>query len=307
MKRSELFAAIAKRFPWLFRWIFTLSIRGYLPPIHNHWLLRDVASDLFSEVGFPMHNSPYRLFIPQNLHSIYFGYFDFLDHEPLTTKVFSSLLKPGAVVVDVGANIGHYTLLAAGAVGPTGRVHAIECSPVTLAVLEGNMRKNHLENVEIHPVAAAGVRGTLELNVTAIGLSWFNPHSQWPTVEGSGTTVKVPAVPLDEIISSPVHLVKIDAEGVDLDVLKGMKRILTDNEKISIIVEWAPPLLVEVGKDPMELPLWLKESGFNKISVLDEIHNKQRSLEEAMEMVRAGNLPRDWVCDLFAQRVPLPN
>ncbi len=251
-----------------------------------------------------MRNGPFRLFIPRELRSIYIGYFDFLDHEPLTTKVFASLLKTGDVVVDVGANIGHYTLLAAAAVGTNGRVHAIECSQETLKVLTDNVQRNQLSNVEIHPVAASSTRGTLELNVTAIGLSWFNPHSQWPTVKGSGSTVCVPAVPLDDIISSPIQVVKIDAEGMDLDVLKGMNRLLTENQEASVIVEWAPPLLVEIGKDPMELPRWLQEAGFNRICALDEIHKKQRSLEEAVEMVRAGNLPRDWVCDLFAQRVP---
>ncbi len=304
MKRSEVFGLVAKRFPSLFRLIFTLSVHGYLPPIHNHWLFRDVGFDLFDSVGFPMRNSPFRLFIPRELRSIYIGYFDFLDHEPLTTKVFASLLKTGDVVVDVGANIGHYTLLAAAAVGTYGRVHAIECSQETLKVLTDNVQRNQLSNVEIHPVAASSTRGTLELNVTAIGLSWFNPHSQWPTVKGCGSTVCVPAVPLDDIISSPIQVVKIDAEGMDLDVLKGMNRLLTENQEASVIVEWAPPLLVEIGKDPMELPRWLQEAGFNRICALDEIHKKQRSLEEAVEMVRAGNLPRDWVCDLFAQRVP---
>jgi len=304
MKRSEVFGLVAKRFPSLFRLIFTLSVHGYLPPIHNHWLFRDVGFDLFDSVGFPMRNGPFRLFIPRELRSIYIGYFDFLDHEPLTTKVFASLLKTGDVVVDVGANIGHYTLLAAAAVGTNGRVHAIECSQETLKVLTDNVQRNQLSNVEIHPVAASSTRGTLELNVTAIGLSWFNPHSQWPTVKGCGSTVCVPAVPLDDIISSPIQVVKIDAEGMDLDVLKGMNRLLTENQEASVIVEWAPPLLVEIGKDPMELPRWLQEAGFNRICALDEIHKKQRSLEEAVEMVRAGNLPRDWVCDLFAQRVP---
>jgi FkbM family methyltransferase len=99
----------------------------------------------------------------------------------------------------------------------------VECSPDTLAVLENNVRKNNLDNVEIYPVAAAEERGTLKLNLTAIGLSWLPPHPNWPISDGGRRTVSVPAVPLDEIIQSPVHFVKIDAEGVDLEVLKGMK------------------------------------------------------------------------------------
>jgi len=116
--------------------------------------------------------------------------------------------------------------------------------------------------------------------------------------------VSVPAVPLDEIIQSPVHFVKIDAEGVDLDVLKGMKRIISENPRISVIVEWAAPLLAEAGQDPLELPRWLQEAGFQDIQVLDEQRQQHRSLEECIELVRAGQLPRDWVGDLFAQKAP---
>lgn len=303
MKKSEVVAGVAKKFPSLSRQVLTMSIRGQLPPIHRHWLAREVASDLFEDVGFPMRHNPSRLYIPKMLHPVYFGYFDFLNHEPLTTSVFTSLLRPGAVVIDVGANIGHYTLLAASLVGPKGKVHAVECSPETLQVLRGNVQRNRFQNVEIHAVAASSVRSTLDLNVTAIGLSWFNPHSNWPNVQGSGTTVKVPAVPVDELLSSPVDVVKIDAEGVDLEVLKGMARIVRENRNISIIVEWAPPLLVEVGKDPFELPNWLRDAGFNKISVIDEIHNRQLPLEEGLRLVKSGKLAKDWVADLFARRV----
>ena len=302
MKRSELFSRIAKIYPPLFRSVFTQSVRGALPPFHEHWLARSIAADLFEVDGFPMHGTPYRLHIPRELQSVYLSYFDFLNHEPLTSKIFKSILKSGDVVIDVGANIGHYTLLAAAVVGPLGRIHAIECSPETLSMLSNNVSKNKLQNVLIHPVAAASERGTLSLNVTAIGLSWFDPHSNWPTVQGSGTMVEVQAMPLDEIISPPVNLIKIDAEGVDLDVLKGMKRILAESPGVSIIVEWAPPLLAESGKDPLEIIQWLQDAGFSKISVIDEKNKKQYSLEDALALVRAGRLPHDWVGDLLAQK-----
>ena len=302
MKRSEFVSRIAKIYPSLFRSVFTQSVRGTFPPIHEHWLMRATAAELFEEQGFPMRGSAYRLHIPKELQSVYLDYFDFLDHEPLTSKIFKSLLKPGDTVVDVGANIGHYTLLAAEVVGPLGRIHAVECSPETLALLSNNIRKNKLQNVLVHPYAAASERGTLNLNVTAIGLSWFSPHSNWHSVQGSGTTVEVQAVPLDELIPSPVNLVKIDAEGVDLEVLKGMTHVLSESPDASIIVEWAPPLLAEVGKDPFEIVHWLQNAGFSRISAIDEKNKKQYSLDAASEMVRTNKLPHDWVADLLAQR-----
>jgi len=304
MNKAEIMSWSAEKFPSLFREITTLSIRGLLPPIHKHWWFRAQASNLFGDSGFPMRYGSCRLHIPPDLHSIYLNYFDMWNHEPLTSRVLKKMLRSGDVVIDVGANIGYFTLLAASIVGPKGRVHAVECSPDTLAVLETNVRKNNLQNVKIHPVAAAKERGTLNLNVTAIGLSWIEPHANWPGSEGGRRTMSVPAVPLDEMIQSPVHFVKIDAEGVDLDVLKGMKHILAENPRISVIVEWAPPLLAEAGRDPLELPRWLQEAGFRNICLLDEQGQRQRTLKECIEMVRAGKLPRNWVGDFFAQKVP---
>src|SRR2546430_3373522 len=135
MKRSELVVSVAKKFPSLFRRTFTLSVRGKIPPIHEHWLLRDIASGMFAEEGFPMRHGSYRLHIPRELHSVYLDYFNFLDHEPLTSKVFKGLLKPGSIAVGVGASIGPYTLLAAGAAGPNGRVHPLASCPETPAAL----------------------------------------------------------------------------------------------------------------------------------------------------------------------------
>jgi FkbM family methyltransferase len=303
VKKSEVVTGVAKRFPALSRQVLTMSIRGQLPPMHRHWLALEVASDLFEDADFPMRRNP----SPSLSRKVYIPFISAISIFSTTNlsppASLPGLLKPGASVIDVGANIGHYTLLAASISGTTGKVHAVECSPETLAVLRGNVQRNRFRNVEIHPVAASNIRSTLELNVTAIGLSWFNPHSKWPVVKGTGTTVTVPALPVDDLVQGSIDVIKIDAERVDLDLLKGMQRILMENRSVSIIVEWAPPLLLEVGKDPLELPNWLRDAGFNKITVIDEIHNKLRALEEAIRMVQAGNLAKDWVGDLFARRV----
>ena len=302
MSTSHTLSLVANRFPSLSRGVLKLSISGYLPPIHRHWFFKKLATELFDQIGFPIWGSSCRLHIPAELRPVYLDYFHFLDHEPLTRRVIASLLKPGHTFIDVGANIGYYTLLAAGRVGPKGKVHAVECSQDTFAILSENVRRNSLKNVTLHAVAAAKERGELKLNVSAIGLSWFNLHENWPKAEGSGTVATVPAIPLDELISSPVDVVKIDAEGADLEVLQGMTRILSENPRISLVVEWSPTLLAEAGKDPLELPEWLKAAGFTSISVLDEQTNKPMSLSHAVDLVKTGRLPVTWVADLVAQR-----
>ena len=106
MNRAEILSRSAEMFPFLFREITTLSIRGFLPPIHKHWWFRAQASNLFGDSGFPMRYSPCRLHIPPDLHSVYLGYFDMWDHEPLTSRVFTKTLRRGDVVVDVGEGLG---------------------------------------------------------------------------------------------------------------------------------------------------------------------------------------------------------
>lgn len=302
MNRSALAAATARKFPSISRQMLKLSVQGHFPPIHRHWLGQSIARDLFDGVGFPMWGSSCRLYIPRELHPIYLEYFNFLDHEPLTRRIFASLVKPGSVVIDVGANIGYYTLLAADKVGPMGKVHSVECSPDTLVLLRENVRRNDLKNVEVYPVAASNARGELTLNVSAIGLSLFELHSNWSKVSKATGTVTVPSMPMDDLVQGPVDVVKIDAEGADLDVLKGMGRILSENKGISIIVEWAPPLIAESGKDPFEMAKWLQDAGFKIVSVLEEGTNKQLTLEQASQMYREEKMPHGWVGDLFAQR-----
>jgi FkbM family methyltransferase len=296
----------ARRFPFLIRRLILLSMKGYMPPIHRRATFRSLAAELllFEREGIPIWRTPYSLYIPRELMDAYLNYQNYLEHEPKTQRIFWMLLKPGFVVIDVGANIGYYTLLAASAVGPSGKVHAVECAPDNLKALKYNVEKNKLSNVHIHPFAAASTRTTQQLNVSPIGLMGFSPSAQVPTVyPGKGTAVDVSAVPLDDVISSPVHLVKIDVDGFELDVLKGMKRILSENQHLSLIVEWAPMLIAGDGGDPLELLTWLEGAGLRQIMVLETLHEKKpRSLNEAKQWVRDQSLPPNWVCNLLARR-----
>src|SRR5262250_1998178 len=76
-------------------------------------------------------------------------------HEPHVTRVMCALLQPGAVMVDIGANIGYYTLLAAARVGSTGKVIAFEPSIDNCALLHKSLQANRFENVVLHNVAVA--------------------------------------------------------------------------------------------------------------------------------------------------------
>ncbi len=141
------------------------------------------------------------------------------------------LLRPGEHFVDVGANIGSYTVLAAGAA--KARVTAIEPVPATFSNLERNVSLNGLAStVKCWPIGLADVPGKLRFSS---GLDTVNhvllDSDHTPCVE-------VPVMRLDDIIGDEVPvLVKIDVEGYELPVLKGAAKTLSSPTLLAVILE----------------------------------------------------------------------
>jgi FkbM family methyltransferase len=170
-------------------------------------------------------------------------------------RLLDRWVKEGATVIDVGANVGYNTIQAARRVGPRGLVVAVEPTPDTLAVLRHNIAVSGLGNVVIAPVAAGRAGGTRDLFVrgeTSAVNSLF-PNSCYARVTG---TVRVPVVPLDELVGEAADLVKVDVEGAELDVLEGMPRILRA-PGLTLIIEWHPELQEMAGYNADALPRWL--------------------------------------------------
>jgi FkbM family methyltransferase len=168
-------------------------------------------------------------------------------------------VRPGASVVDVGANIGYNTVYASRRVGPAGRVLAIEPAADNLAVLRENIAANRLGNVVVRPIAAGRGRQVRDffLRGETSAVNSFFPESVYAAV----TSVEpVQVEPLDEIVDVDPDLVKIDVEGAELDVLGGMARILGASA-LRLIVEWHPGLQVAAGYAPDALPRFLLDRG----------------------------------------------
>jgi FkbM family methyltransferase len=174
--------------------------------------------------------------------------------------VMDAVLGPGAVVVDVGANVGYLTALAAARVGPSGLVHAVEPAPDNVAVLRANVARNGLSQVHVVEAAAGrhgGVRD-LFLRGELSAVNSLYPSSCYARVTG---VVEVPVVSIDDLVDGRADLVKIDVEGAELDVLGGMPRLLA-SRALRLIVEWHPALQRAAGFDAGELPRVLLERGF---------------------------------------------
>lgn len=221
------------------------------------------------------------------------------EYEPITTEAFLGSLREGMVVIDVGAHIGYYTLLAARSAGSAATVHAVEPCDENRGVLQENIRLNGLENVVIHPYAAGRSRGNRAFHLTGSSDSHgFYPHPYAATVQ----TIEMVERPLDDLTDGPVHAVKIDVEGAEIEVLQGMGRILSENPELALCVEWNPACMRNAGYDPSDLPAYLRDLGFGQIQVLDDLGHQVRSLDEVSSLVRSVQIPWFWYVNLWARR-----
>ncbi len=219
------------------------------------------------------------LHIPRNLAYSYVLH----EHEPQTQQIIQKFVKPGMTVVDVGANIGYLTLLMAKIVGPAGKVYAVEPGRDNLAYLHKNIELNGVRNVRILPVAAGAERQSRNLYLRKAGTL----HSLYENNQAIAETMQVQVAPLDELVQEKqIDFVKIDVEGGEIDVLRGMSKILQFNPGLRLIVEWNPSALKRAGHEAEELPNLLHKIGFH-ISVINEDVNGLQSFGEAFERLRA--------------------
>jgi len=166
-----------------------------------------------------------KLTFPQNL--------DFVkgSTELPVQRCLARHLSPGDVFYDVGANVGFFSLLATKRVGVDGTVYAIEPVAENAAAIRRNAALNGLKNLEVFEVAADEKSGAGELFVT----SWDGGSSLLADALSPSEPVQqrqVGVVTLDELIHSerlrPPTFVKIDVEGAELAVLRGMRNTLQD-------------------------------------------------------------------------------
>ena len=213
-------------------------------------------------------------------------------------QLIASSVRPGDLVVDVGAHIGLNTLYLAGRVGPSGRVTAIEPAADNVTVLRRNLAANDLQNVTVCPVAAGRARGHCDLYLRG-SLSAVNSLSAESFYAPVTKVAQVSVAPLDDLVREPPRLVKIDVEGAELDVVAGMTHLLQAPD-IRLIVEWHPALQESAGYPADALPRALWERGFTlqAVSHTSESTLARRDLVALIGRLRRTRRP----VELFARR-----
>ena len=149
-------------------------------------------------------------------------------YEVHLSAVFEKYCTSGMTVVDVGANLGYYSLLASRLVGPSGRVVALEPNSENCRLLLSSLRLNDITNVQLLPVAADA----------ATGWAYYSTHvgSNGGLIEDAellshpGTIV--PAFRLDELVQGPVGFLKMDVEGAEGRVVQGATGLIARDRPI---------------------------------------------------------------------------
>ena len=160
-------------------------------------------------------------------------YFHGEPYEPELTAIVASL-RPGDVFVDIGANVGFFSLVAAKRLGTRGRVIAFEPHPGARARMQAVLERNHVTTVEIVPAAVADADGaTLRLYLTGQSeLSTLNPVDSPMANVRFDAHIDVPSVTLDRWLETrgidpeTISLIKIDVEGAEGRVIAGMRDTL---------------------------------------------------------------------------------
>ncbi len=189
-------------------------------------------------------------------------------YERGTTELFRTLTGEGANVVDVGAHIGYYTLLAAKGVGEKGKVYAFEPAPDNCKMLIKNVTANRLTNVIIIDKAVSD-RCQIDELVLSEGDSGGNTLNK---PAGYKKGISVETTTLDEYFKgkeTPIRLVKIDVEGAEYAVLKGMANIIRLNDNLKIITELIPYRLEGAGVSIQDYLDMIASYGF-KVYIIDE-------------------------------------
>jgi FkbM family methyltransferase len=200
--------------------------------------------------------------------------YGFGTYEPEVVRTVQSVVRPGWVAVDIGANIGYFTLLLAKLVGPQGRVIVFEPLPENFDVLRENVDLNGYRNVILEPKAVLDTPGSARLYRQREHLLTGTAS----VVQGQGVGLRVPAVSLDaylDAIGERVNFVKIDVEGAEAAVLEGMRRILAEDAPIVLVelhdaLSEQNPSLMALRRSGYEIRVLHRPPGSPVVHVLAE-------------------------------------
>jgi len=217
-------------------------------------------------------------FVEIDGHKIFLDKFDSLHlyrrghYEEYETEIIKKIIKKGDIVLDVGANIGYFTLIFAKLVGKNGKVFAFEPDPKNFDLLSKNIKINGYKNVTL--VRKALSDKTAKTNLFLSKTNSVDHRTVDP--KENRDSIEIEKITADDYFSDfkeQINFIKMDIQGSEVEALSGLSSLLQKMNDIIIMIEFAPMLLRRVSYGPVELLNYLKEYDFNLFE-MDDIESK---------------------------------
>jgi FkbM family methyltransferase len=243
-----------------------MAVRYTAPGRLRSQLWRRITARFFQSVDYPfVGRTQSGALVAGNTRDLIqrFIYF-FGVWEPNLTRFLERRLKSGDVFVDIGANIGYFTLQASRLVGDTGKVIAFEASPKVYAYLLENLRRNVADNVDARNLAVSDRKGMVKVFLghdTNIG------ETSTLAVDGFAYECEIQTESLGTLVAADllkkVRIIKVDVEGAEWDVVQGMLGLLAAaDERVEIVIEIIPRRLRTMNRDSQDIVDIFSEFGF---------------------------------------------
>ncbi|GAA2500681.1 FkbM family methyltransferase [Streptomyces thermolineatus] len=229
----------------------------------------------------------------------------FGEWEPNLSAFLRDRLRPGDTFIDVGAHRGAFSLLASHAVGPYGRVVAIEPSPQIHDDLTAAATVNHRTNIRAVRSAASDTHGTLTLYLEDPANLGHTTAVQPRHVH---TAFDVPTAPLADLVSrvelATTRIIKIDVEGAEAAAIRGLLPALTHlREDAELVVEVTPRLLAKQGESAADIIDTLREHGFHAYTLTNDYDpaTYPRAMRRPQPPVRCTETPKHMTDLIFSR------
>ncbi len=208
--------------------------------------------------------------------------------EPFMSELFKTKLRPGLVILDLGAHLGYYSVLAAEA---GAKVYSFEPDPRTFPYLVRNVHANGFSALVV-PVPKAVSSSTGRAALFLDNNDTPGQSSLFRRLSGVGR-VEVDCVRLDEFLDEGivVDVIKMDIEGAELHALMGMERVISHASKdLTMFIECNVPLLRSAGHSASLLVEWLRDHGFQVMKINEHDHRLSPPILSEIEALGSVNL-----------------
>lgn len=182
--------------------------------------------------------------------------------EPILSNFMKREIKLGMHVVDIGANIGWFTLLFSKLVGDTGHVFSFEPDPNLFNILSENIKLNNITNVSAYQMAVSDKSGTERFSLNEIQ----DGDNRLASKTMLGNCIEVDMITIDDFCQKHVvkiDFLKMDVQGSEPKIFHGMKKTLLQNQNLRFVSEFYPEAMLDVGASPEKYIDEIMDEGFD--------------------------------------------